>query len=554
VGTFLREKEATRGVTRALTVVGAVLVVVLLTTTPVAATALAASPGGDTSPDGSAAIDAGDAAIDARDAVTDRYWYPHDRDVWEYDGNYDARIDYAEAYDAYEDYLDGEVTWETYLAVSEAYHDDEPVVYPDPDDDGMTIREEAVWSDHGATFGRYTPDIDGDGFVDARDRRPNTEDVPPGINLTIRNTLFGTTYVAGAGDSGGVARLTATYEIGPGINVTYAAHGGTEVTGLVVPATLPGVDRAWITAEDTNSNEQTVVLGFGDGGSNAILGASTRIVGATPVEYPPTSAPPIDAISIDADVTPAGGEARRRYERVTADGATSTIEAPAHASPAVATFPTPGTYDWISPEVRDAVAGENLPLRLPRGFSEAVDDPAGGHLHRGRGWEHIRARAPGLTRGDIGTVLRYPDGVYERGEQTIVVGDDPDTSHDVVLTVVSGAIVDATVGGYVEDPLGERVLHDRNDEHPVRGRDRAAGHDQIEDALGDPDEIWQNSRADRRTYLKQVGGQWLVVAVGKNGGVWTVLTIVSRDEGYSEIAERLQNRGYDAPGDRAYPG
>jgi hypothetical protein len=528
--------------------VGTVLMVVLLTTTPVVASMPVASQDGGTAPDGSLDTDG------VGDAATDRYWHPHDRDVREYDGNDDARISYSEAYDAYEDYLDGVVTWETYLAVSEAYADDEPVVYPDPDDDGMTIREESVWSDHGATFGKYTPDIDRDGVVDARDRRPNTEDVPPELNLTIRRSLFGKTYTAGARDASGISRLEATYGTGVWTNVTYAGHGGPDATGLVVPATLAGVDGVRITAEDTNGNEQTVVLGFEDDGSSEILGASTLVGGGTSVEYPSTSSRSIDAVSITALVTPAGGEIHRRYERVTADGTTRTIEAPAYASPAVETYPTPGAYDWIGPEVRDAVGEEALPLRLPEGFDEEVADPAGGSLHRGRGWEHIRNRAPGITRGDIDTVLGDPDAVYDRGERTLVVGDDPDTPHDVVLTVVSGAIVSATSGEYVDDPLGERVLHDRNDEHPVRGRDRADGHDEIEATISDPDEVWENDQAGRRTYLKRIDGRWLAVDVGEENGVWTVLTAVDRGDSYSEVEDRLERRGYDVPGDQIYAG
>ncbi len=537
-------------------VVGTVLLVVLLATTPVVASVPVASQDGGTTPDDGLDTD-GDGEVG-----TDRYWYPHDRDVWEYDGNHDARINYSEAYDAYEDYLDGVVTWETYLAVSGAYADDEPVVYPDPDDDGMTIREESVWSDHGATFGKYTSDIDRDGFVDARDRRPNTEDVPPEVNLTIRRTLLGRTYTAGARDPSGVSHLEATYGIDVWANTTYSRHGGPDTTGLVVPATLAGVDGVRITAEDTNGNEQTVVLGFEDDGSSEILGASTRVGGGTSVEYPSTAGPLMEAVSITAMVTPAGleayrhtpagGDAHRRYERVTSDGTTRTTEAPAHASPAVETYPTPGAHDWISPAVRDAVGEEALPLRLPEGFDEEVADPAGGSLHRGRGWEHIRNRAPGVTRSDIGTVLRDPDAVYERGARTLVVGDDPDTPHDVVLTVVSGAIVGATNGEYVDDPLGHRVIHDRNDEHPVRGRHRADGHDEIEETISDPDEIRQNDQAVRRTYLKEIDGRWLVVDVGEENGVWTVLTAVDRGDSYSEVEDRLERRGYDAPDDQIY--
>jgi len=204
----------------------------------------------------------------------------------------------------------------------------------------------------------------------------------------------------------------------------------------------------------------------------------------------------------------------------------------------------------VASSVKQFIDNAELPIRLPGGVVRPENDPAiGDQIHRGYGWEYIEKRAPGITKHEIGEVLRAPGGVYNNGDKTLVIGDNPDTQYDIIIRL-EGATVEGTINGQlIEDPQGTNVVVDRTDRHPVRDDDvHPDSYNKIVDAIQNPDEIWE--KGIFRSYVKEINGRWLVVRTRFNGHVHTVGTAAYEGSNYNAVENYLNDKDYDIPGDR----
>lgn len=545
-----------------VSMVGTVLMALLVMTTPVAATAPVASqsngPGqsgmqianAETDPsapsttvslndtDGNDTT-SGDTTTDSTTPCCGGGGGPVDRSVWRYDANYDLEINYSEADASYQDYLDDIVTWETYLNVSDAYFDNETVLYPDPDGDGMTIREEEVWSDHGGgDFARYVTNTDDDGFSDFQDKRPQKEDEPPEVNLSFDSK---DEVTVSANDNEGLSRVSL-HEAGT-YSYTDRPLSGTSAEETF---TLNSNTEYWVNVTDVNNNEYGILFETGSDGSVEVKKAGFAVMAfgfASPV-------PGDEIVTTPAAVTMVLFAAA--IATVLTLGTSGETENIPHTG-------SENEYENVDASVTQYFTDEKLPVRLPSGFGEEISDPAGGSLYRGHGWEYIQLTLPGITQNEIGDILRYPNKVEELDDGALVIGDNPNGPGEITLHISDGLVVSAAVvidryPGESETPF-EPVLTDEGwehilDSHPEMTRQLL--HQIVENG----DQV-----TEHRVYRKGTLGDdnrvtWTWVAV-INGNVYMVRGTISettgqirigtaRDTGktLSEYDKTLRDKGY----------
>jgi len=133
-----------------------------------------------------------------------------------------------------------------------------------------------------------------------------------------------------------------------------------------------------------------------------------------------------------------------------------------------------------------------------------------------------------------------------------VIGDNPGADGEIILGILDGLIV--TAGQLIEDPTGQKVEIDRNGEHLINQQDDHPSFDEIEQAIRNPAQIWEQNVQNgvvMRHYIAQVGGKWVVVRVSWEGTKWTLSTGVEYGS-KSEVQEYindwgLTNRIYGGP-------
>jgi energy-coupling factor transporter ATP-binding protein EcfA2 len=537
-----------------VSMVGTVLVALLLMTTPVAATASVASQSGGPGQSGmhvataetdrsapSEAVSLNDTdgnETSGENTTTDSSTPccggggPADRPVWKYDSNYDAEINYSEAYDSYQDYLDDIVTWETYLNVSEAYDDNETVLYPDPDGDGMTIREEEIWSDYGGYFAKYSTNLDDDQFSDFADPRPNTEDIPPNISVSFPDGIWDSYVNVTFSDENGIQEweIIERYESRGELHTIDQPVTSFEVFDLT--------DNITVRAVDNNGNEREILLNITENDDVRLMRSEIAAAGLTPsATYAGGSI--IGSISGSAKLLALGATTG------TVAGVSAILAAPISQlfkgkntdgteemdTGSMTTSQTYATFSGLAAPVESAVGASTV--SHPDGYHDSVSDPAGGSLHRGYGWEFVQA-ASTVGYYQLNNLLTHGSNVeyvYENGEKTVVIGDNG-YGGTIAITIVGGVVQAAQqVNRPVENDGNENCVEsftvetenevqsdpdNDNPEHAIRDDKPINSLDKLDDAIKNPSRIVDFEGVRRYLIKKYDSGKVVIFALNKN--------------------------------------
>jgi len=553
-------------------VIGAVLMAILLVTAPVAATTPVGSQGEETVQSETSVVNMGTEFSSPSDTVslngsdenetigenttTDSTTPccggtgPADRPIWKYDSNYDAEISYSEADDAYQDYLDDIVTWETYLNVSTAYDNNDIVWFPDPDSDGMTIREEEVWSDQGVAMGTHTTNTDDDQFSDFADPRPNTEDIPPTINVSFPSGIFDSYTTFEFDDESGIKEW----------EIVSTKDTGQETVWATKSYEIPkNEDNITAKAVDNNGNEREILLNITENDDVRWMSSELAVAGLAPSSTY-TGGTVIGSISgtaalagttVGSAIVAAGVTIAQLFLGEDTDGTEESNTGSMSTSQTAETYPTPGTYEWISNDVRNAIANENLPLRLPSGFGEEAPDSAGQDLHRGHGWEYIQLTLPGITQDEIEDILRYPNKVNDLSDGAIVIGDNPNGPGEIAIHINEGMILTARnlIEDYDPQGVDEKVeLYEQRWQHikDQLGSDHLTK-SEIKNVVENADEVWTDGQ--EYLFVLEVDGVVKYVRVvdasghkDAPGNGLEVSTAFKPNDGWDYIRDRINYR------------
>lgn len=211
------------------------------------------------------------------------------------------------------------------------------------------------------------------------------------------------------------------------------------------------------------------------------------------------------------------------------DGSVETLDAETKLSATEATY-------------QNTVVGD---VRLPVGFVATAGSALVGITERGYGWEYIDREVPGLTQEEIRQFLQNEQAVQTVttvGGETLVIGDNPVGEDELIISIVNGVIATAYSGDTIEDPLGDEVIVDETDEHPIRDDDHARDYEEVKEVIRNPDQVYQNGR--NRVYIKEIDGRWVTVRVFElEDGTYIVGTAPVYDT-FSDVEEFLDNKGY----------
>jgi hypothetical protein len=373
------------------------------------------------------------------------------------------------------------------------------------------------------------------------DPRPNTEDIPPQINIATEETYLHpitgnrklsdvtvfddeglrSVMVSHSGETRGVKQIPPK-DVERWENETGLAG---EKSTSVSPPYVYDEEELTVIATDVNWNQHTLTVdtsSIDDEGLTLKEGATTITAGAPLVggttSVGAVAGGTVSGPAIGGAVVVAGaiGAAARAVEMQFSDGSrTNEYEAPVHMTPTVETYRTHSRYGrLVDYEVTSAVGYEHFPLRLPSGFSEEISDPAGGSLHRGYGWEYIDVTLPSITPDEIATILSFPNAVREVDGGTLVIGDNPNGPGEVVLRISEGMIVSASQT--VTDPRGKEVVI--NEGHGTR---KEATLEEVKEIIKSPEEIYKPANEPGSQLHYYVGqledGTWTIIKVFMGG-------------------------------------
>jgi hypothetical protein len=444
-----------------------------------------------------------------------------------YDTDYDAEVDTTGLNDAVQQWATGTLTTGQLQKVITAWATREGVIWPNSDGDSLTDREEHLFG----TPIAYA-DIDNDGYEDPVDPRPRTEDIPPNVSLSSDD--FREQVTIEATDN---VKLVSARISEPG------EDGFTKVplSGGAVEATVPldSMKKYWVNVSDSSGNEFNILIETTSSGGANVKKAGTLTAATV---FNPFPGDEIAALAFFGGLIVLGA-------LFGSGGSTQAeISLPSTSSGK--------KYENPAQSVTNNFQENSLPIRLPSGTVTSEYDPAlEEDIYRGNGWKYIEKRLPGVTKSDIGQVLRAPSKVSKQGDDVLVIGDNPTGSGSLQIVLNEGGVVISAYNvleelEFPDDYNGQYSDRDlkllkENWEHN-KGRDEHLSRQQIRKTVKNADEIWHDANKGLLVFTRFVNGEYHIVRMWDrsqyptDGDFYHVGTTIETDRnGYESEIEGL---------------
>ena len=338
------------------------------------------------------------------------------------------------------------------------------------------------------------PNMDGDQFIDGRDPNIKVENTPPTIEefssdnyrnyveITIgeattvdveANAYYGSTDDSfWSDDMASVERLDDDR-----YRIEFDSHGL-----LNEPP-----DKYWINVTDSHGNERAMLLGTTNSGGAKLVKSGVASVGFA---VAPT---PDDVVAGGIIIGIAGlisiGNGLYQSEHVARDG------------DVLYESQLSGTARKFTPTNSNLPSGVVLPVG-----AYVVEEG----IERGYGWEYLDATTS-LTQNEISRVLEE-GRVIQDGDIRYVI-DELANGKNVVLTIIGGTLMAASIDAYAEDPCGDgKIELESQEEHYTRNKDGEP--DKPVNSRSELRELIENGELVKALEYTTTGNRYYIIKVG----------------------------------------